>query len=47
MEDKFKRTFSYVKLPFLAGPDPIEHATGIEKWELQQAQAGNDVSKSA
>jgi cytochrome c oxidase subunit 5b len=23
-------------------PDPIEHATGLEKHELQQAQAGND-----
>lgn len=24
------------------GPDPLEHATGIEKWELMAAQAGND-----
>merc|ERR1712029_1238913 len=24
------------------GPDSIEHATGIEKWELMAAQAGND-----
>merc|ERR1711990_1321161 len=24
------------------GPDAIEHATGIEKWELMAAQAGND-----
>merc|ERR1712154_619853 len=23
-------------------PDAIEHATGIEKWELMAAQAGND-----
>merc|ERR1712020_51990 len=24
------------------GPDEIEHATGLAKYELQQAQAGND-----
>merc|ERR1711963_1013881 len=24
------------------GPDSIEHATGIEKWELMAAQAGKD-----
>merc|ERR1712179_707998 len=24
------------------GPDPLEHATGIEKWELMAAQAGKD-----
>jgi hypothetical protein len=35
-----------IVLKFLAGPDPIEHATGLEKYELQSAQAGNDVSKS-
>jgi len=27
--------------------DPIEHATGIEKYELLAKQAGNDVSKKA
>ena len=24
--------------------DPVEHATGIEKWELEQKIAGNEVS---
>jgi len=24
--------------------DPLEHATGLEKWEMTQMKAGNDVS---
>ena len=35
---------SIICFHILAGPDSIEHATGIEKWELMAAQAGNDVS---
>ena len=26
--------------------DPLDHATGIEKYELLAKQAGNDVSKT-
>ena len=29
---------------FVAMNDPIEHATGIEKYELMAKKAGNDVS---
>merc|ERR1711915_1062191 len=39
------RTFSVSALRSkeeTTGPDAIEHATGIEKWELMAAQAGND-----
>ena len=34
-------------LPFLRLSemnDPIDHATGLEKWELEQLELGNDVS---
>merc|ERR1712154_643975 len=39
------RTFSISALRSkeeTTGPDAIEYATGIEKWELMAAQAGND-----
>ena len=26
--------------------DSLKHATGVEKWELLEAQAGNEVSKA-
>ena len=29
---------------FSVCPEGIPHATGIEKWEMMAAQAGNDVS---
>ncbi len=38
-------TYTWSCCSFSGMNDPIEHATGLEKYELLAKQAGNDVSR--
>ena len=43
LEPFFGKIIFELRIP-AAMNDPLEHATGVEKWELLEKQAGNEVN---